>query len=53
MLNILEIMKLLGVTEEIARRIENQMALNGLDFSECSTSRFNKFAREAYKNLKV
>jgi hypothetical protein len=45
------IMKLLGVSEQIASKIQDKMGENGLDFSECDQREFNRAAREAYHQI--
>ena len=45
------IMKLLGVSERIAAKIQAKMGENGLDFSECDQREFNRAAREAYHQI--
>jgi hypothetical protein len=45
------IMKLLGVSEQTASKIQSKMGENGLDFSECDQREFNRAAREAYRQI--
>jgi len=45
------IMKLLGVSEQIASKIQAKMGENGLDFSECDQREFNHAARTAYRQI--
>lgn len=46
-----KIASLLKITAEEARKVQDQMERNGLDFSEASTRTFNKEAREAAKEI--
>lgn len=43
-----EIMKRLGVTQEIAEQVLEEMEMSGLDFSECTQREFNMAMNEAY-----
>jgi hypothetical protein len=45
------IMQLLRVNEQTAFKIQNKMAENGLDFSECDQREFNYAARTAYRQI--
>jgi hypothetical protein len=45
--NIRDIMAITGCDEATARRIFERMAINGLDFSECTKAAFRRAALEA------
>jgi len=51
MLNVKEIMKLLNVDMDMACKVESEMSINGLDFSECTRRAFNSAAKEAYESI--
>jgi hypothetical protein len=44
-------MKLLNVDMDMACKIESEMSINGLDFSECSRRAFNSAAKSAYADI--
>jgi hypothetical protein len=46
-----EIAALLKITIEEALKVQDQMACNGVDFSECSTRTFNKEAKLAAQEI--
>ena len=45
------IAKLLKIDLETAVKVQNQMAQNGVDFSECTKKAFNQEARLAYEEI--
>ena len=46
-----EIAALLKISLEEALKVQDQMACNGVDFSECSTRTFNKEAKIAAQEI--
>lgn len=51
MKNLKDVMALLNIGMEEARKVLNKMACNGIDFSECSKRTFAKEAKTAYAEL--
>jgi sulfite reductase beta subunit-like hemoprotein len=52
MKNLKDIMKIVGCDMDRARRILDEMACTGLDFSECSNAAFKKAALSAANYIK-
>lgn len=48
-----QIAELLKISLEDARRVQDQMECNGLDFSECTKAEFKAEAKEAAKEIGV
>lgn len=48
-----EIMKLLNVDVNTALQVQEEMEIDGFDFSESSQRAFNKCAKQCYKQLKA
>lgn len=46
------LMTLLNIDEEEADRVEREMCIWGLDFSECTQREFNRVARECHHIVK-
>jgi hypothetical protein len=46
-----DIMALLDLPAETALAVQARMEINGIDYSECSTTTFNKEAKSAWKEL--
>jgi len=46
-----DIMKLLKLDAETAERVQDRMGENGLEFSECTQSQFDRAAREALRDI--
>lgn len=47
------IAKILKIDLLTARKVQTQMGIDGLDFSECSMAEFRKAAKDAYEYLMV
>jgi hypothetical protein len=47
------IAKILKIDLLTARKVQTQMGIDGLDFSECSMAEFRQAAKEAYDYLRV
>ena len=46
-----DIMNILNVDVQTALDVQNRMECNGIDYSECSTRTFKKYAKEAFNEL--
>lgn len=51
--DIVDIMKVLKCDEAYANTILDQMIDDGLDFSECTKSLFNRAAKDAVNSIKI
>lgn len=51
MKNILDIMKITGVDETMARKIFDEMCCSGFDFSECTKSEFKREVLAAARRI--
>lgn len=47
------IAKILKIDLLTARKVQTQMGIGGLDFSECSMAKFRQAAKYAYEYLRV
>lgn len=51
-MNTKQIMHLLNISQKNAECVQDEMAVNGIDFSECTQIEFNREAKSAWEEIK-